>query len=105
MTIEARHVYRAQQIIEGWRANLHDVFANLRTEIADDETQKIREALSGAGGGWMTRRDLLRKLTVKWEDVEPSIDKLTAAGVIERRVIGEGKPGRKSEEYRLAASD
>jgi len=49
VVVEPRHIYRAQQIVELWRASLHNVIEKLRHQRADNAvTEKIRDLR----GGW-----------------------------------------------------
>jgi hypothetical protein len=101
VVVEARHVYRAQQIVEEWRANLHSIFGKLKVTGQSDEREHVKGLIARGGKGWTTRRELLRALKCTWAELEPIIDDLEADGEIQRRTTGEGKPGPVSEEYRL----
>ena len=100
VTVEARHVYRAQQIIEGWRANLHTLWSKLSEIDADNLAERIKAVLARSGQEWLSRRTLLRALGRKWSEIELTISDLEASGEIERQKR-KGKRGPASEEYRL----
>ena len=102
VTIEPRHIYRAQQIVEGWRANLHHVFRGLGDAQKAGKAEDIKAILARNGDDWTARRDMLRALSVTWAEIEHEIDDLANSGEIER---GErkGKRGPTSEQYRLIA--
>ena len=102
VTIEPRHVYRAQQIVEGWRANLHHVFRGLGDAQKAGKAEDIKAVLARNGDDWTTRRDMLRALNVTWAEIEPEIDDLANSGEIERELYKPPK-GRSSEQYRLLA--
>jgi hypothetical protein len=99
--IEPWHIYRAQQIVETWRENLHCVFGNLGKVQHDDMTEGIKAILAQSGENWTTRRDLLRALNKTWPVIETTINDLAESGEIERQPIPK-RHGRKSEQYRLA---
>jgi len=98
--IETRHTYRAQLIVEGWRANLHQILKKVAEVSADDLAEQVKAVLAQNGVKWTTRRDLLRALNLKWSEVEATISDLEASGEIERRPK-KSKRGPPSEEYRL----
>ena len=100
VTVEARHVYRAQQIVEGWRANLHTLWSKLSEIDTDSLAERIKAALARSGQEWTSRRDLLRMLSKKWSDMETTVSDLAASGEIECQKR-KGRRGPASEEYRL----
>ncbi len=100
ITIQARHVYRAQIFVEGWRANLHHIMATIGEVMKSDAADQVKAALASDGDAWITRRDLCRKLNKRWSEIEIVIHDLAASGEIEREDYKPPK-GRKSERYRL----
>jgi len=99
VTVQAAHVYRAQIIVETWRANLHRIFAKT-SEVRDTGiSDELRMVLAAKGSDWTPRRELLRSLKKLWSDIELEIGDLEASGEIERRPTA--KRGPASEEYRL----
>jgi len=57
VVLEARHIYRAQQIVEAWRRNLHELFAKMR-ELHNDrdysdgiKTVLVKPVLPGSHDG------------------------------------------------------
>lgn len=98
ITVEARHVYRAQQIVESWRASLHSLDIHLSGVAQDGLAERIRSVLSKEA--WVSRRDLLRALGKTWSELAAAINDLEASGDLERQSY---KPtrGAASEEYRL----
>ena len=98
--VQARHVYRAQMIVETWRANLHGIFGKVSAAAMDTLTEDVKAVLAAKGRDWTDRRDLLRALSKKWSEIEPTINDLAASDEIERRPTK--KRGPASEEYRLA---
>lgn len=101
VTLEPRHIYRAQQIVEAWRQNLHQIFAKLdAVDQEDDLAHKVKVALVKAGGAWVTRRDLLRGLKVRVMEIEPCLEDLEARGAIEKEKDG-NKPGPPTFKYRI----
>lgn len=100
VTVEAAHTYRAQIIVEGWRANLHTILAKMTTVSADGVAEHIVAVLAQKGRGWTMRRDLLHAISKRWSDTEAIIDDLEAGGEIERKER-KGKRGPSTEKYRL----
>jgi len=100
VTVEAAHTYRAQAIVEGWRANLHTVLSKMTTVSADGVAEHIVAVLAQKGREWTMRRDLLHAISKRWSDTESIIDDLEAGGEIERKEK-KGKRGPSTEEYRL----
>jgi hypothetical protein len=100
VTVDAAHVYRAQQIVEAWRAHLHGILGKLSDVGANVLTEQIKATLAQVGRDWMSRRDLLRALGKQWSEVEPVVSDLEASGEVERQPR-KGKRGPASEEYRL----
>jgi hypothetical protein len=104
VVIKACHVYRAQMIVETWRQNLEDVLAEAGMVRATRESQqsarRIVARLAEGGREWTTRRDLLRSLSMRWSEVEATINDLEESGEIERRDYKPSR-GKASEEYRL----
>ncbi len=103
--LEARHIYRAQQIVEAWRRNLHELFAKMRELHNDcDYSDGIKTVLVKAGPAWVTRRDLLRALKVKWSEVERPLADLLAGGEIEQQELKNAR-GPATWQYRLAIEE
>jgi len=100
VVVEPRHVYKGQQILETWRANLHDIFGKLQVIHEDDTGDKIKAVLAKKGREWTTRRDLLRSLSMKWSDIERMVNDLIAGGEIETEDKKNGN-GTTSTIYRL----
>lgn len=101
VVIDARHVYRAQLIVEGWRASLHDVMGEMYKSDDNDVTEQVKQLIAANGNTWTHRRDILRAIKgLKWSDLEPIINELSGAGEIERRPTTNER-GPKSEEYCL----
>lgn len=100
ISIEPRHIYRAQSIVEGWRVSLHSIMAKVGEVIHGDIAEKIKSILAGNGTNWTTRRDLCRALNVRWSDIESAIIDLESSDEIERQDYIP-KRGKSSEEYRI----
>ena len=100
ITVHAAHVFRAQQIVETWRANLHTVMRKISSETRGGVTDEVKAVLAAAGGDWVTRRDLLRALHASWSDIESAIIDLDASDAIERQNYTPRR-GKASEQYRL----
>jgi len=105
VVLEAHHIYRAQQIVEAWRRNLHELFAKMRELHNDrDYSDGIKTVLVKAGPAWVTRRDLLRALKVKWSEVERPLADLLAGGEIEQQELKNVR-GPATWRYRLATEE
>jgi len=105
VVLEAHHIYRAQQIVEAWRRNLHELFAKMRELHNDrDYSDGIKTVLVKAGPAWVTRRDLLRALKVKWSEVERPLADLLAGGEIEQQELKNTR-GPATWQYRLATEE
>jgi hypothetical protein len=102
VTVEAQHVYRAQQIVEEWRVNLHDVFGHLEPMVKDSLQEQVKNVLARAGKEWTSTRELQRKLPkgTKMKDVRPVLDDLLTDGEIETKTI-KNEGAADSEGYRL----
>jgi hypothetical protein len=91
VSIELRHFARAQQLVEGWRAGLHTVFADqgqtLDGRLADRALKQIRKA--GAAG--VTARDLCRALRAHTKDVSECLAVLEKAGKVECRTVSNSR--------------
>lgn len=104
VTLEPRHIYRAQQIVELWRANLHEVFGKMRSlKDSEDYTSAVKIVLAKAGRTWVARRDLLRALKTRWSELEPVIKDLLESGEIEEQEI-KNERGPATCQYRLATA-
>lgn len=100
VVVELRHLARAQQIVERWRAALHSM---LHEGTATDEARlsdRALERLAKGGSQGMTARDLYRELKVKSEDMRSILEELVLAGKVAREV-GKGKNGQTVELWRL----
>lgn len=102
VTVEAKHIFAAQGIVESWRASLHKVRAGGRISEQRTKADEVTAILSKNGNEWTIRRDLLRALNAAWSDLEQTIKDLQATGEIE---VAATQPARgpKSEKYRLLA--
>lgn len=100
ITVEAKHIFAAQGIVESWRTSLHKVRAGGRISEQRTKADEVTAILSKNGNEWTVRRDLLRALNAAWSDIEQTIKDLDAEGEIEI-AVHQGKAGPKSEKYRL----
>jgi len=98
--VEPPHVYRAQEIVERWRDNLHTILARCGDVEADAQAEEVKAALAENGRNWTSRRDLLRTLNKRWSELEPIIGDMEQSGELERQER-KGNRGPASEEYRL----
>jgi len=98
--VEGRHMYRAQTIVEEWRASLHQVMETAQVAENPDRA-RILQALASAETEWVSRRNLLRSLNATWSDLQPTVEDLVNSGEIESRATD--RKGPPSMEYRLCA--
>ncbi len=100
IVIERKHVAAAQRIVEMWRESLHIVRAGGQVTAAKTFVDKVLATLTRNGENWTSRRDLQRTLGCAWNELEPAIDDLHGAGLIER-TLQAAKRGPKTEMYRV----
>jgi DNA-binding SARP family transcriptional activator len=98
--VRAAHWYRAQQIVEDWRASAHRLLADLGENEEGRLENRILSFLR-ACGGVATVRNLYRALRSPRKPVMEAIRALEEDGCLERVELPP-KPGVKSEAYRLA---
>jgi len=97
--VTAAHWYRAQQIVEDWRASAHRLLADLGENEEGRLENRILSFLR-ACGGVATVRDIYRALRSPRKPVIEALRALEEDGCIERVELPP-KPGVKSEAYRL----
>lgn len=97
--VTAAHWYRAQQIVEDWRASAHRLLADLGENEEGRLENRILSFLR-ACGGVATVRDIYRALRSARKPVIEALRALEDDGCIERVELPP-KPGVKSEAYRL----
>jgi hypothetical protein len=102
--VEGKHVYRAQTITEGWRDSLHPIIDRSIQKAQEDLTTRFLAVLDKNPGEWSTRREVLRALKLKADDLQPVAASLKGDGVIE---IQEYKPpsGPSSVRYRRSTDE
>ncbi|HNT74221.1 MAG TPA: DUF3987 domain-containing protein [Anaerolineae bacterium] len=98
VVVHSAHVYRAQMIVERWRANLHRLTTEIRRLDVSDEVQDIKAALAARGTAWVSGREIYRPLSISSSRFEQLVARL-GDEVEARQRSGSGP---KSMEYRLA---
>jgi hypothetical protein len=98
--VKAAHWYRAQQIVEDWRASAHRLLADLGENEEGRLEGRILSFLR-ACGGVATVRDIYRALRSPRKPVTEALRALEDDGCVVRVELPP-KPGLKSEAYRLA---
>ncbi|MBZ0274933.1 MAG: DUF3987 domain-containing protein [Anaerolineae bacterium] len=99
LTVSAAHWYRAQEIVETWRASAHRLLADL----GENEEGRLENRVLGllkACGGSATVRDIYRTLRSPRKPVMEALRALEEDGCV-GRVELPPRPGVKSEAYRL----
>lgn len=102
--VEKKHVAAAQRVVEMWRESLHIVKAGGQVTAAKTFVDKVLATLSKNGENWTIRRDLQHALGCSWAELEPAIDDLHGAGLVERTPYA-AKRGPKSEMYRVVVNE
>jgi len=98
--VRAAHWYRAQQIVETWRASAHQLLHDLgESEEARLET-RILKLLSGNPKG-LSVRDIYRTLRSPRKPVIEALKALEQDGQVMPEIFQSGDRGRPSERYRL----
>ena len=97
--VTTAHWYRAQQIVEDWRASAHRLLADLGENEEGRLENRILSFLR-ACGGVATVRDIYRALRSPRKPGSEALRALEEDGCIERVELPP-KPGVKSEAYRL----
>ena len=100
VTITAGHWFRAQSIVEAWRASTHRLLAWLSRDGTDDEEQRVLH-LVGANPDGMTVREVYRRTGKSREDCDVLLSRLVRDGLIEPRSIQPAGGGRPSVKYFL----
>lgn len=98
--VKAAHWYRAQQIVESWRASAHRLLADLGENEEGRLEGRILSFLRACGGA-ATVRDIYRALHSPRKPVTEALRALEEDGCVVRVELPP-KPGLKSEAYRLA---
>ncbi len=99
VVVHSAHVYRAQMIVERWRANLHRLTTEIRRLNVSDEVQDIKAALAARGDAWVSGRDIYKPLGISSGRFEQLVARLGDEVEVRQR----SGPGPKSVEYRLVA--
>lgn len=98
--VRAAHWYRAQQIVETWRASAHRLLHDLgESEEARLETRILKLLSSNANG--LSVRDIYRALRSPRKPVMEALKALEQDGQVEQDFVRNGQQGRKAETYRL----
>lgn len=96
VTVELRHLARAQRMVEGWRAGLHVVFAEQSQTVDSRLADRLLKQIKKAGAAGITTRDLCRAVRAPAKDVSESLSVLSQAGKVECRTSKNSR-GRKVE--------
>lgn len=100
--VRAAHWYRAQQIVETWRASAHRLLHDLgESEEARLEMRILKLLSSNANG--LSVRDIYRALRSPRKPVMEALKALEQDGQVEQHYARSGQHGPKAECYRLVA--
>jgi len=98
--VRAAHWYRAQQIVETWRASAHRLLHDLgESEEARLETRILKLLSSNTSG--LSVRDIYRALRSPRKPVMEALKALEQDGQVEQHYTRSGQHGPKAECYRL----
>jgi len=99
--VRAAHWYRAQEIVETWRASAHRLLHDLGESEEARLEMRILKLLIGQPGG-LSVRSIYRALRSPRKPVIEAIKALEQDGQVVPDLSGAGERGRPSERYRLA---
>lgn len=99
--VRAAHWYRAQQMVETWRASAHRLLHDLGESEESRLETRILKLLSGQKEG-LSVRSIYRALRSPRKPVMEALKALEQDGQVAGEVIQTGERGRPSERYRLA---
>ena len=99
--VRAAHWYRAQQMVETWRASAHRLLHDLGESEESRLETRILKLLSGQKEG-LSVRSIYRALRSPRKPVMEALKALEQDGQVVGEVVQTGSRGRPSERYRLA---
>jgi hypothetical protein len=98
--VRAAHWYRAQQIVETWRASAHRLLHDLGDSEEARLEMRILRLLAGQPNG-LSVRSIYRTLRSPRKPVIEALKALELDGRVEQDFVRNGQQGRKAETYRL----
>ncbi|HLV37453.1 MAG TPA: hypothetical protein VKY59_20205, partial [Spirillospora sp.] len=98
--VRAAHWYRAQQIVETWRASAHRLLHDLGESEEARLEMRILRLLAGQPNG-LSVRSIYRTLRSPRKPVIEALKALELDGRVEQDFVRNGQHGRKAETYRL----
>lgn len=98
--VRVTHWYRAQQIVEVWRASAHRLLHDLGESEEARLEIRILKLLAGQLGG-LSVRSIYRALRSPRKPVIEALKALEQDGRVEQDFVRNGDHGRKAETYRL----
>lgn len=101
VVVELRHLARAQQLVEQWRAALHSLRTDGLTTYEAKTSDKIMALLADAGSTGLLARDIYRPLGLKAADARSMLEELTLAGQVVKQ-MSTAANGRTTELWRRA---
>jgi hypothetical protein len=104
LTVTAAHWYRAQQIVEDWRASAHRLLADLGENEEGRLENRVLGLLKSCGGN-ATVRDLYRTLRSPRKAVLETLKALEDDGRVIRVQNAYSGRGRPPEKYELIDAD
>jgi predicted ArsR family transcriptional regulator len=98
--VRAAHWYRAQEIVETWRASAHRLLHDLGDSEEARLEMRILRLLMGQANG-LSVRSIYRALRSPRKPVSEALKALEQDGQVVAEVVQNGSRGRPSERYRL----
>jgi hypothetical protein len=102
--VELRHLARAIQIVEGWRASLHRLRALAHTREEETLADRALALIVDAGAAGALTRDIYRPLHISASEMRPILEELERQGLV-TRVLHTAQNGRKVETWRRTDPD
>lgn len=102
--IELRHLARAQQIMEFWRAMLHTVYANGIETDEENTTTKILALLAKVGARGLLIRDIYRPLHLNAKACRELLEELERSGIVEHQTTVITGGSRPADVWRLVVT-
>jgi len=83
-TIQLRHWWRAQKIVETWRASAHRLWAAITQSEVDTTAERVRGIVTRANSPGITLREIKRRMQDRSAtDIERAVEDLVGKGALE----------------------
>lgn len=105
VSIELRHLARAIEICERWRATLHTIWIDGAKSKEAQLSDKVLAMLAGAGPAGMPARDIYRPLGKTPEEIRAVLEELALAGMAEQYYVHGDQTKRRAERWKLCPAE